>query len=130
MELIGQIPGHLILSGALVSAMDNLSRVTAKFRLMALIGHQETRPLTAQLPGLSGTTTSMSLLVSVHLLCSLHWMQPGGILWRPGHGAVDGWIAGGVWDHNIYVAVGSGASSVFTSLDGRRWNSVNSGVFI
>lgn len=56
-------------------------------------------------------------------------VSPDGVNWTPGNATVDGSITGAVWDNNIYVAVGSGASSVFTSLDGTRWNSVNSGVF-
>jgi len=49
--------------------------------------------------------------------------------WTPGNATVDGSITGVVWDNDIYVAVGSGASSVFTSLDGTEWNPVNFGNF-
>lgn len=55
-------------------------------------------------------------------------VSPDGINWNPGSATVNGSIAGAVWD-KIYVAAGSGASSMFTSLNGTAWNPVNSGNF-
>ena len=52
-----------------------------------------------------------------------------GVNWTPGGATVDGLIIGVVWDNNIYVGVGSGATSasVFTSADGSKWDSESSG---
>jgi hypothetical protein len=52
-----------------------------------------------------------------------------GVNWNPGSATVNGSITGVVWDNNVYVAVGSGGSTVFTSLDGTEWNPVTSGGF-